>query len=527
VPVTLDVQQAATNLPAGVVPVLCNWMMTPEGMAPRSGLSRLGPALGAGSLSSAVGPNMLDLIAELPCPKIAVSVELNSKDVNDLVVASGGTLAWFAGSKWTAISKATQASIAVLVSGVVCDSTVIFDPVAVDNALVITQPNFASGTALLYQYRAGSGKTVSKLTNSPNAKVVAHFDDRVIFANHVSGGGNDDLETSITWSARGNPLLYTEPSGGAEDLATARGAIVRLMDEEDRLLVFTTREIWAGTKIAFPFDLEFRPLDRSMGCPHPRSLARTPRGIMFLGYDQNVYLLPKGGAQVQAIGDRIQHDLIASTVVPSEYTGNRTFATYDAWRQEYYLYPQTPSSKSGSREGFVLNLRTGAWSRTSFAIELCNAASMNPSWSSVPCTLYGSSFGTVFMTPSAGSGPESYVTTDMGSNYSAYALFPIPNENPTQKLYLRDVYLDYSNYTALGGSSLTLACSSDFGQSYDKQVAVSLPHTTVSRQTVVNVGYAATYPSIELRYESQQTGTALRIKRITAMVAPIGTPGAP
>lgn len=525
VPVTLDVQQGATNLPAGVSPVIYNFTVTPEGLVPRSGLSIVGPVLGTGSLASAVGANPIDMIAEHPVASLVGGTGAPPVDFNDTVVLSGATVATFARSVWTAVSLSTfSPGTTQLVAGLLGHSSTVFDQVAENNGLVITQLG-TGNQPVIFRSRPGAGGvfSVSRVTNAPTGGTVAYFDSRAVFGNVKES--NTQVESEVAWGDRGDIYTYAAPNGGAEDIVSLRGPIVRIVEDSDRILVFSTREIWVGYKIAFPFTFEFRPLDRTMGSPHPCSIVRTPRGVVFLGYDNNVYLLPAGGAKAVPVGDRLQPQLSRAVYAPSAYSFNRTAATYDPWRQEYLLLPHGFSSTTGTRQGYVLNMQTGAWSTVSYGVELCYALSTAASWSSVPLTLLGSSGGTVYMVPSAGSGRESFVTSDAGSAYSAAALFPIGNPNPSEKLYVRDLLIDYSNFTALSGSSITIACSADFGQTYDLQIGVALPHATVSRQTVVNLGYTATYPSIEVRYESQKTGTALRLRRLTAIVAPVGMPG--
>ena len=107
-------------------------------------------------------------------------------------------------------------------------------------------------------------------------------------------------------------------------------------------------------------------------------------------------------------------------------------------------------------------------------------------------------------------------TSDLGSLVESQYLAVIPNDDPTRKLYVNEVRLDYRSASA---SSLTLRMSRDFGTSYSQSVAVALPAATLSAQTTVFVGLEAQYPCIQFQHD---TGHRFALQRCEAVVTPTG-----
>lgn len=446
------------------------------------------------------------------------------------VAISTGTFLWWNGSAWTRSLYSSAISNDPISSDPV-DATVIFDVnnAPDDNALVFVTP-----TNYAYIWpgpHASSGNTFSTLTAAPaGAMAVAFFDERVVFANSLLGGvGGIRLPQRITWSGRGDPWTYAEPDGGGEDITSMRGEITKMIPDGDRLIVFSQDEIWQGLRAAFPFDLQFFPLDRSVGCGDPRTVQSTPSGIVFQGSDFNVYLLPKGGAAAVPIGNAVW-PLIKRDQDITIVRGVKSFAVFDKLRGEYELFPSTVlgASRLWPNRSYVCGMTESVtWSSRSYTDRFSSGVMLKQEIpTGGPVTYFSTSSGTIVRVgDSFGFSVASASTMDMASAFSSTALFPIGNPDPREKVFINSVIVDYSNYSCPSGSSITIACSDDFGQTYGLQVGVALPHTLISRQTVVNLQYSAMYPSIELRYSSQVSGNFLRIQRVTALVETVGTPG--
>lgn len=535
VPVTLDTEQPAANLPAGVMPRLVNWTPSSEGLTPRLGLRLIGPSTVSSARSvlgiGVVGTGYLHSFEDVDIGVAGSGISLGAT----VVGFSATSIAYWTGSYWSALTiSPTHAAQATDYQGVALDSVNVYDPVSDLNAMVWTVGDAQAGLGIWQGPNYASAPFYSILTQNAlaflGARAVGYFDTRVVVANVVSGVTR--IPQRVVWSERGSLYTYAEPTGGTEDLVSMRGGIVRIMDDDDRMVLVGDEEIWAGTKFNFPFDFQFQPLDRTIGTGDPRTVVRTPIGIMFQGYDYNVYLLPKGASKAQPVGNPVWPTIRAQqNAAPSRK--DYSFAVYDAQRAQYTLFPTTLRGGSGNPFlGFSYNIHRGTWSTSSFVPQLSHgvlvtrdaeAAAPTP-----PSVCYLTSVGTIarafdqtINVPSYGS----ISTTDLGSAFSASAFVPIGNPHPQQKLFVRDLLIDYSNASCPSGSSITLAFSSDFGQTIDKSVGVALPFTQYSRQTVVNVGYSAIYPSVDVQYQSQVSGHFLRIQRLTALIEGVGQPG--
>ena len=522
VPVTLDAYNPPVNLPVGVSPKLNNWLLTPEGMSPRWGFHYVGSASGLSSSQSWLASAAVGFMAEWQ------SANPDGQQTSVLVFSALTVLRWHQDQYWAQLSYGTN-NVNDPPSKAPSDAVVIYDPVSDDNALVFTndadRPFIYAGPNT-----AASATTFSTLTNAEPARCVTSWDNRVIFG-AVTSGGTKYLQR-VQWTERGNPSVITEPTGGFEELSDMRGGIVKMVPDGDRFVIFSDMEIWAGYKAPFPFDIRFEPLDRTVGCIDAFSVQRTPAGTVFQGHDSNVYLLPKGASQAIPIGDRVWPDIRKRQGILQATTHGTSL--YDTARGQYALLPAEAPAAGGvvstsPRKGFVLDLRSQRWSAVSYLHPISAAVMLAKEVNNQgPIAWYGTSGGTVMRSPkptTISSNASSNATNDLGSNYSAYAFFPLGNENPAQKQLVHSLIIDYSNFTCGSGSSITIACSDDFGQTSGFSVGVALPQAFFSRQTVVNLQYAAFYPSIEVRYESQKSGHDLMIQRLTAMVGPIGQPG--
>ncbi len=177
-----------------------------------------------------------------------------------------------------------------------------------DEMLAIVSTTSSYNTLMTWK----AGATVfSTLTQAPKARWVAAYDNFVIAGNIQDSTGSKYVQR-VQWSDRGNPFVWTPASGnlaGNQDLLDAKGQIRRIMTQEDRIVLFFDNEIWTGVRGDFPNTFRFTPADRSVGTPYGRTCAQTPRGIMFLGKDLQIYLLPNTGGPVEAIGSGVRQFL--------------------------------------------------------------------------------------------------------------------------------------------------------------------------------------------------------------------------
>jgi hypothetical protein len=428
---------------------------------------------------------------------------------------SAQTLVYGNGGTWNAV---TYEGDDPPVGGTVdyMDSVVAYDPDLDENVLV-----WVNGVNAAYRWD-GSSTTYGSQLNAPIAKTLSVYDSRVVYGN-VNG-----YVQRVMYSEKGAPSITTAPTGGFEDEMDARGSLQRLMTDGERSLAFFEHEVWFGYKLDFPFNLTYQPLDRTVGTGSPWAVCQTPKGVFFLGDNYQPYIVPRGGVP-QPIGQAIWKTLRDGIDNPERAT-----AEYNPDLGEVLLaYPIAGSGRCS--RGLSINIETGAWTPQTFGTPLTRLAvasvigstattwgNLVGSWASQTMTweqmggvvnqraMYaGCSSGTVAtFTASA--------TSDMGSLVESQYLAVIPNDDPTRKLYVREVRLDYRSASA---SSLTLRMSKDFGTTYSQSVAVALPVAALSAQTTVFVGLEAQYPCIQFQHDA---GHRFALQRCEAVVTPMG-----
>jgi len=496
--------ESPPNLPPGATPQAKNVMAREGVLEPRYRLAKVGS--GSSLMDAVIGMGEYAAVGGTRYP-YAISAK---------------TFSYYSGSAWTHGDYATN-GVNDPPSGentVYLDSTVFYDPVSDENAVV-----WVNGTDQAF---VGSVFTrgFSTLTNAPIAKAVAVFDSRVLFGNITSGG--TQLVQRIQYSEKYQPSITTAPTGGFDDLLDARGGIQRMMPDGDRVLVFFDHELWFGYPIDYPFNLAYRGLDRTIGTVSPWTVCQTPMGVFFLGDNYLPYLIPRGGGP-QPVGLKTWKTIRDEIDSPS-----RACAEYNPDTGRVLLVFATQGGTGRPAKGLELDLTTGTWVPQTFTPNLSRLAvgdvtssavtwgalvgawnAQTQTWSQLGGTsnkraMYaGTSTGTVAVFTSTATG-------DLGPAVLSEVMVVIPNEDPTRKMYVREVRLDYQSNSA---SSMTLRLSNDFGQTYQQEFGVALPIAPLSAQTVVFPGVEATYPCIQFQHDQ---GHRFSIQRVTAMVAPTG-----
>jgi hypothetical protein len=435
---------------------------------------------------------------------------------------SARTFSYYSGSAWTFGSYATQPT-SDAPSGAntdYIDSVVIYDPVSDENAVA-----WVNGVNQAFQW-GPSSNTFSTMTNAPIARAIAAYDSRVVFGNITSAGTR--LVQRIQYSEKFQPSITTAPTGGFDDLMDARGGIQRMLSDGERLLVFFDHEVWFGYPIDFPFNLAYRPLDRTRGTVSPWTVCQTPKGVFFLGDNYQPYIIPPGGVP-QPVGLATWKTLREEIDVPS-----RAGAEYNPDTGRVLLVFPIQGGTGRPTKGLELDLDTGTWAPQTFDVNLTRIAvgdvtssaitwgglvgawnAQTLTWTQLGGTsskraIYaGTSTGTVAVFTSTATG-------DLGPAVLSETLMVVPNEDPTRKLYVREVRLDYQSNSA---SSVTLRLSNDFGQTYQQSVGVALPVAPLSAQTSVFVGVEAQYPCLQFQHDQ---GHRFALQRVTAVVSPLG-----
>lgn len=388
----------------------------------------------------------------------------------------------------------------------------------------LTDQNLAIGAAGSYQslYVTQSDTTIfSTLTGAPRAKYVATINDYVVAFNIKDGNGT--YVTRVQWNDRGSASSWTGGLSGFEDLLSMRGAGTRAFLHDNQLMLASDTEVWRGVPRDWPFTFDFSPYDTSRGVPYSWTLASTPLGMIYLGKDYQVYLLPKGGGQSTPIGQRLHRSIRNTIDNPS-----RAWAVYDNTYSQYQLYYPIKGGSGYPQRAVFLDINAGSWAPQSFdrsggqvslargaEIHVSSSATtwggldaaglrwadLNMSWaelggsSEARAILAGSSAGTFYYF-------NSNATSDNGTAVeSRWQSTGLGGEDPSHQKTLREFRVDYQGDSS---SSLTVRFSTNLGGSFDQSTRLNLPAVSGLSQAIAYPYLTARYPSFEVASEGQR-----------------------
>jgi hypothetical protein len=348
-----------------------------------------------------------------------------------------------------------------------------------DDNVLVAAPGLGSWNTLTITYFAGSNFRTSYLTSAPKAQCVGTFDNYVV-AWSIDGG--TIFPTRIQWCQRGDPSNWTGEGSGFEDLLEMKGRGCRVMGTNDnRLLLFSTHEIWYGLPATYPAQFQFYPLDRGLGTSAPNTIQETDIGVLFLGSDLNLRLLPRGGGPSQIFAPQLREAIqgVSSAMGSVAYT--TSWAVFDPLQRLYYLYVnQTVDS---SFNAFVLNIDTGEWGRLTYPTNTdprVGCGFVAPVSSNINSTMfYGSSTGTVYSN-------NTKISVEDGSTVqSVWESPPLATDLHGAYKTITNVHLDYRSSSTgtvnvqvsqdngagfLNGSTVTLATAAIRGQRAEAQM---------------------------------------------------------
>lgn len=475
-------QQPATDLPPGASPQCENWLIREGSLRPRPTVS---------SHTSNQNPMAVTVLG---------GTEIQSSVGTRYNLVSGTTrLAYYSASSYSPLSQVSAGGAAFVAwSGTTYDKTdaaQIYEPIN-DEMLGVVSTTSSYNTLVCWK----SGATIfSVLSQAPRARWVAAFDNFLVAANiRDVGSAQSKYIQRVQWTDRGNPFSWTPGAAtlaGNQDLLDMRGGIQRIIPQESRLVVFSEYEIWVGVRDAFPNTFRFSPLDRSVGTPYGKTCVDTPKGIVFLARDFQVYLLPKDGGPAQPIGNAVRPYLRDNIANPEN-----AHACYDPTLQQYQLYHATRGGTTLPQKALWLNVETGAWGMqrwdltapknltTSWIGALAtgqagvtwSAVSGVYTWANYPgnwasagptndygnqVTYLGTSDGTVYYLNSAG-------TSDDGAACeTVWVSHGMGGDSPDLKKTVNGFRVDYQ---ADAASQISVYVSRDQGVTYDSAFTVGL-----------------------------------------------------
>lgn len=196
----------------------------------------------------------------------------------------------------------------------------------------------------------------SRLTGAPICGDLAPFDNRLMAWNVTSG--SSAYVQRIQWCVAGDPEDWTGLGSGSEDLLDMKGAGTRVIEQEDRVLLGSTGEIWEGRATGEPFFFRFTPFTRFIGMGLKRAVLPTPQGLFWLHSDYMLYRLQ--GNSIQEVGGNISEWLRDNI---SDEQLNEVFLGYNGVLRQLSVYlPNLPAGGHfPARRFFSLNVDNNTW----------------------------------------------------------------------------------------------------------------------------------------------------------------------
>ncbi len=210
----------------------------------------------------------------------------------------------------------------------------------------------------------------STLTGNVPAKAVVSFSNYLMLwsTGTFIGPTYIPYPTRVQWSDRGNCLDIIPTSvnlAGYEDLLDARGRGTGAAVVENKVILFTEDETWQGVELGVPgfAQFQFSPLDRSVGCRRPFTIQNTPDGVMFVGQDNYIYLIPKTGGPPVLVSKQVSQMLRGA---------DSSWGVYNIPEHRYELYATVLSVMSAEVDDISVTTTPGytnsnlSWVNTRF-----------------------------------------------------------------------------------------------------------------------------------------------------------------
>lgn len=496
VPLTVGVQDATAwpLLPAGSANSMANFLPLDGKLIPRSRLSSINTIRGLNA-----GYGMAEIIY---ASQVGQANVWYSAGTTHAIIHSNGSIskASFVSAGGLGIADLeTQASWQYAVAfganlGVGENMLVAAGVPSYDTLLALYQQGGTSAGAAVYSY----------LTSAPKAKAIAAFDNYLLAWN-VQGTGA--FITRVQWCVRGEPDNWTGEGSGFEDLLEMSGTGTAVKGMADgRVILFTDREIWYGQRAAYPAQFQFYPLDKSLGCPAPKTIAETPGGLIFVGSDWKLHILPSGGGLPAAIAPQLNEWLRRRPHVDSAV---QTWGLYDQQTNLYYLFVERISGTID--QGAAVNLATGEIGLLDYSLTITPSAGLalgtvnTANHGKSEGLLFVDSTGTVYSTNSTLARDANSVTSTVVA--CTWRSAPIASDLPGDWKQLLDVYVDYR---ATSRSTLTLKIAGDGNTFESTGRTISLTSAPYVGRAKGEVYAGGAFPRIEL----SSSGTGYELHRL-------------
>lgn len=365
-----------------------------------------------------------------------------------------------------------------------------------------------------------SNTTYTHLTDDIRAHFITPFDNRLMAWNSRYSGDPQMYPTRVIWSDRGDVRAWspsaTTVTAGYEDLLDMAGRGTWIEGFDQRVILFSDREIWQGYVGTPPFTFLFSPLNRQIGCVYGQTVKQTPSGLAFVGSDGRAYLLGQDNS--------LRH---ISAAVDRRGLGTR--AVYDPMTREYRVFD---AANAQSYRAF--NIDSGVWTEghvsTTTVSDGVDFNGMHDVWSGdrdtygvadlpnpnigTPSMFYTSGLTAYAADPSATFGKNGDSGSSVIAGPSAVPVNPCTMDwrgpvftgTVNRSVTVRSVGLDYRSEQT---SHVTVGVSYDGGATFPSESRITLVPTTgnaESRQTAWLYGSGGK-PLV--RVQSSQTSQAI------------------
>lgn len=446
------------------------------------------------------------------------------------LVSGTSQLAYYSAGSWSRLSYVSAGGSSQIPSTKTTDYYDIiqtYEPGVDDMIAVLGNESYQ--TLLCWQ----SGAAVfSSITSAPRAKFVADYDNFVLAFNvRDSSSAQSKYNQRVQWSDRGAPLTWTfggSSLAGFEDLLDAKGEGTRIMRMDDRLILFFDDEIWQGVRSTGNASFTFSPYDRTIGCPYSWTVAITPLGIMFLGRDLMVYLLPKGGGPATPIGEPVRRQLQNRINNPQKAWG-----IFDPITRQYRLYYPVQGGTGLPQESLWINIGENSWAVQSYVhstgafnltrgfVSFNDTANSDITWGAMTqpwnstLSAWGDFAATLGQANVAIAAGTSNGSMYVESNGTMDGTIPITatwrsqglgGDSPRNMKVLQEVRCDYMSSLP---SNLTIQASRDVGNTFDPAISVPLPVAPYEQNVVGYVYTVGQYPTFQV----QSSSNAVRLFR--------------
>jgi hypothetical protein len=375
-----------------------------------------------------------------------------------------------------------------------------------DNMLLAVGQSSLNTVLALYRTSVAGPPVFSYLTGAPKCSAIGAFDSYIVAFN-TSGG-----RTRAQWCARGEPLSgWTKEGSGFEDLLAMRGSGTAVKGTADgRMILFSEAETWYAYTVKYPQQFDFQPLEKNVGCPFPNTIAEVDEGLLFLGSDLQLRLLPSGGGVSRIVSTPVQSLLRRQEL---SATNPQHWGLYDPYTKLYHLFVDRTVVANAPFTGMVLNTQTGAWAFSDYDPFGAGALPINPACGvaiALDRTVFtlneglflGNSSGTIYST-------NSLLANDSGVTTTAtWRSTPLASELPANYKQVTQVDCDYR---ATSNATVTLKISQDGGSSYGYTAPpLSLRSAPVTGRATSQPYAGSAYPMLEL----SSTNTGFELHRL-------------